>query len=258
VIVRAAAGSSATRALELRSELSRIKQYGVAAADAQEWLSTVHAACDQIVEHTKHAVSIITRVVAADHSEPVDDAVAGQFQALRDALLALANTSHDDRPVFGGTTGNFAAYTHSGTYIGDRGCVVRGIADDAIVPVSRCGMDVFGAPGNDDLFGALADIGHALQGRASGSALRDALDVVVTSVVRAMDVRADVERAQAQVRNAALAAASRADALEGELAALERVGSVSVERIATASATYQLAQLTIARIRNMTAFRFLR
>jgi len=89
-------------------------------------------------------------------------ALADEVDQLRSSLLALSNTTFQNRPLFGGNTSAKTAYDTNGNYTGDNGTVSREIATGVYVDVNVNGAATFGS-GPTGLFGTLSQLSDDLR-----------------------------------------------------------------------------------------------
>lgn len=143
------------QAMRYRSEISRNNQYQRNAQDGQAWLGTADGALQNGVAILQRLRTLTTQ--AANTGTAGSDSNAAltvEIQSLKQQMLAVANTTYDGRPVFGGTTSNSAAYvqdpgTGAVTYQGDAGKVMRTVGQNTQVQANVDAATAFGTPGND-------------------------------------------------------------------------------------------------------------
>lgn len=154
--------SGTMSALRLRAGIDRADQLDRNASDGlarlgttdnalQDGLSTLRSVRDAVVSGNNAAMSPTDR-----------EALAEQVDGLRQSLLATANTTYLNQPIFAGTSSASAAYDPNGTYQGDAGTVSRTIAPGVSVAVNATGIETFGPAGND-IFKTLSDISNDLR-----------------------------------------------------------------------------------------------
>jgi flagellar hook-associated protein 3 FlgL len=165
--------TAATEALGLRQQVRRNEQYVRTIRDAEGWLQTADATLTAGLERLTRVSEIAVR---AGNSGGLSDpgartAMAIEVRAIRDDMLALANTSYGDRSIFAGTDAG-AAYDASGAFVGDTGAVRRDVAPNTTLDVNLPGTSVFGAQGGPvgDLFAVLDRMATAIQA-GDGAAL---------------------------------------------------------------------------------------
>jgi len=181
--------SGTMSALRLRAGIDRAGQLDRNASDGlarlgttdnalQDGLSTLRSVRDAVVSGNNAAMSPTDR-----------EALAEQVDGLRQSLLATANTTYLNQPIFAGTSSASTAYDPNGTYQGDTGAVSRTIAPGVSVTVNATGIDAFGPAGND-IFKTLSDISNDL--RTNPSNLSNDLTNLDAGYVRMQNTLASV------------------------------------------------------------------
>jgi flagellar hook-associated protein 3 FlgL len=175
--------TGAAHALRLRGDIGAKERYVRSATDGAARLSTAEGALGSASTLLNRARDLVLQGMSspAVGDPAAREAIAGELDGLRDALLSVANTTYLGRPVFGGTTSNEAAFDASGAYTGDNGEVQRRIADNVQVRVD-VSADAFGT-GASQLFGVLDSIKANLRTNPSAVAADlDRLDLGIKSV----------------------------------------------------------------------------
>ena len=164
----------AADAMNLRGLTRRSEQYARSLDDAQGLLGSADAALTSSLERLERAKEIAVR---AGNSGGLSDpaartAMAIEIRAIREDLIALANTRHGDRAVFAGNAAGLAYDATTGGYLGDAGAVRRDVAANTSVQVNVTGQDAFGDAGGPvgDIFQVLERMAVAVE-TADGSAL---------------------------------------------------------------------------------------
>jgi len=154
--------SGTMTALRLRAGIDRADQLDRNASDGltrlgmtdsalQDGLNTLRSVRNDVVNGNNAAMSPTDR-----------EALAEQVDGLRQSLLATANTTYLNQPIFAGTSSATAAYDPNGNYQGDTGTMSRTIAPGVSVAVNTTGVEAFGPAGND-IFKTLSDISNDLR-----------------------------------------------------------------------------------------------
>lgn len=130
----------------LRSQQAAISQQQRNVSDGQQWMNITDSTLQSMVTIAQR---IRTLAVQASTTGTQDAqaraASAAEVQQLRESLLSQANTSLQGRPVFGGVTGNTAAYDSSGAFVGNANApVTRRISNTDTVRVDVNGPEAFG------------------------------------------------------------------------------------------------------------------
>jgi flagellar hook-associated protein 3 FlgL len=174
----------AVQSMQYRSDVATTQQHQRNADDGLGWLGTADNALTSILQQTGRARELTLQGMSTGGNATPEArlALAAEIDNIRAASIGLANTTYEDRPVFGGTTAGSTAYDTSGAYVGDSGTIQRTVADNTKIRVDIGGEQAFGT-GSTQLFTVLDDISNAL--RNDPSLLSDALDrldTVVTGV----------------------------------------------------------------------------
>lgn len=169
--------SGAVAALGLRADARAQAQYSRNADDGLSWLNVTDTALQSASSELRTAyVALINGANVGFMSSDGRSALASQIRATKDGLLALANTTYLDRPVFGGATTNTQAFatTADGSggyaYLGDTGTVSRRLDDNTTVRVDTQAAAAFVDPGTGkSLFQALDEIAARVESGADVS-----------------------------------------------------------------------------------------
>jgi flagellar hook-associated protein 3 FlgL len=249
--------SGTVRAMNLRSEMARNDQYATNADDALAWLSTADTTYSQAVSVLQQARTLVVQGLNTGANDATANAaIAQQVSALRTSLIALANTTHNGRPVFGGTTSGGAAYDASGTYVGDNGTVTRMVGANMTVPVSGTGPAVFGS-GATDVFAMLSSIATTMT--TNPSALSGSLSDLDAAISRVSSAQASEGVTYQQVQTAQTVQTSAATSLKTQLSSIEDVDTAQMAiDVTTANTAYQAALQTTATVRQLSLLDFLR
>jgi len=154
--------SGTMAALRLRTEIDRSTQLDRNAEDGKARLGVADNALSDGLSTLRDVRNAVLQGANASLGPNDREALAAQVDQLRSSLLAVANSTYLQQPIFAGTAGVSAAYDASGAYQGDSGTISRTIAPGVKVTVNTPGPDVFGPPGND-LFQTLANISNDLR-----------------------------------------------------------------------------------------------
>lgn len=149
--------------MQFRSELRRTEQHLRNADDGLAMLGAADTALTSSLDMTRRARDLTLQALNGSINQQGREAIAAEVDTLREGLLGIANTTYLDRPVFGGNTLNTQAYLPNGVYQGDAGRVVRTVAEGTQVEVNVTGPEVFGTPGEAQLFDVLATLSASLR-----------------------------------------------------------------------------------------------
>ncbi|MGY1854856.1 flagellar hook-associated protein FlgL [Modestobacter sp. SYSU DS0290] len=162
------AGTNA--AILARQELATATQHARNITDGMGFLDATDSALQNMIVQVQKVreltVSGLNDGAASDSSRA---AIATQVAGIRDSLLGLANTSVQNRPIFGGITAGSTAYdVGTGAYVGsgDGGTPInRQVSDADLIRIDITGPEVFGVttppgatPASRDLFAIVGDI----------------------------------------------------------------------------------------------------
>jgi flagellar hook-associated protein 3 FlgL len=170
-----------SRAMELRGELERIRQYQRNVDDGVAWLDTTDTALGSVTDVVQRA-----RELALKGANDVLDGVsretlAGEIDQLVESLKTQLNANHAGRYVFAGTATDTLPYAQGAVdaYAGDANPIAREIGQGVSVELNVLGSDVLGggqAANDDKLLHVLRDMADHLRGgtTADVDALRGA------------------------------------------------------------------------------------
>lgn len=263
------------RALELRGDLKLNAQYARNRADATAWLSMADTAYGQITDLVQKARTLVVQASNTGASTGDSAAAIGeQIDALREAVLKIANTTYNGRPIFGGTTSKDAAFVADGTgrivYNGDSGEVHRAIGDKNAVKISQTGAEAFGADGNnvfdllDNLVANLASSDKEYGGQPGGkpgdpSYLDDPLASIDAALNALTSQRASSGSALQRVEAAQHTGATDKLTIRTNLSEIQDIDLAEVVvAMTTAQVVYEASLQTTANIRQLSLLNFLK
>ena len=153
--------------LTTQSALARGQQYQANAQDGMGWLGTANTALSNAVTQL-YNIRNIALGAGSNSSQPSTYAdLAQQVSGIRQELLALANTTYLNRPVFAGTSSTAQAYDGAGNYLGSGAAPTRTVAPGTSLPVST--TNPFGSGSASSVFAAVDQIISDLQTGTPGS-----------------------------------------------------------------------------------------
>jgi len=227
-------------ALRYRDDLRRIDQYKASAQDGLDWLNITDTTLQKGLEAVGRARTLVIQARNSTVDAGSREGMAKEVEALRDSLLALANTKVGDRPLFAGTADVAFAYNGAGVYqgtppgtAGDR--IDRQVGPDSALRINLTGPEAFGAPGTD-VFSALSTLATNLRSNPNG--LGASLDAMAA--------------ANAQMRAALATVGARANQMNlvidrNEAARLDiTTGLAEVEQIDISEATLNIKLQEVA------------
>lgn len=247
-----------TSAMRIRSSLARAEQHARNADDAEGRLGLIDSTLSSMTHQVRRARELVLQGVNASNGASSRQALATEIDQLRESLLADANTSYLERPVFGGITADGEAYNgETGTWAGTAGAITRQVGPDVTVRVDLAGPEVFG-PDGASLFDTLEAASTALLG-GDAAGIDSALDALKGHLDRIGSAQSVVGARQAQVERAVLAAGDSKLALTTRLSEVENVDlpraliDLNLQEVA-----YQAALGATARVTQPTLLDFLR
>jgi flagellar hook-associated protein 3 FlgL len=254
------------QALQIRQDQSATAQQAANISDGQGWLDATDSALTSMIDQVQRIRALtVTGLNAGTMSASARKAVGAEVAGLRDALLGLANSTVNGRPLFGGaTTGSTAYDTTTGDYVGVGGAngipVVenaRRVSDADVVRVDVTGPEAFGAPGAGDLFSVVAEIAADVVDDP-GSLATDlgALDVALE---RLLGATATIGARAARMEAAATVNAELQLTLSGRLAGVEDIDiAKTIMDLNQQQVGYQAALQATAQVIQPTLVDFLR
>jgi flagellar hook-associated protein 3 FlgL len=244
-------------ALQLRSQLSQLKQFQANSNDALGWLTTVDSAYSSISSQLEQVRSLVVQGLNTGTGNPTsNDALAQQVDQARASLLSLANASYQGRPVFGGTTAGTVAFDATGNYVGDSGTVTRTVAPNAAVDLNTAAPATFGPNGNN-LFTLMSTIANDLRTNPAGLGADltqlDARQVAITSD------RSLAGAKYQRIQTVQSSATTNTLQLTSQLSDLQDIDlAETVVQVTSANTAYQAALATTAKVGQISLMDFLR
>lgn len=137
-------------AMRLRSAVAAQQQFARNAQDGLGWLNTIDSTLQGANDQIRRARDLALQGINGATGPESRAALATEVKQIKAGLVAVANTTYLDRPVFGGTTAGSVAYQAGppATYVGNGQPVQRTIADGVTIDVQVSGPQAFGADGN--------------------------------------------------------------------------------------------------------------
>jgi flagellar hook-associated protein 3 FlgL len=190
------------RAMQTRADQAANAQHARNLTDAQSWMEQTDSTLRTMLDTVRRVRDLTVQGLNDGGLDtPARVALATETASLRDGLIALANTSVQGRPIFGGATSLPEAYDASGTFVGMPGTTVeRRVSNTEKVRIDITGPEAFGPVGSD-LFTVVGDIATDLTADPTALAGHlDALDAIMDGMkaaVAEVGARASrIERAQ--------------------------------------------------------------
>jgi flagellar hook-associated protein 3 FlgL len=244
--------------MQTRSAQSANAQYARNLTDAQSWMEQTDSTLQTMLSTARRVRDLTVQGLNEGGLDgPSRTALATEVASLRDGLLALANTTVQGRPIFGGTTSGQAAYDATGLFVGHPGTeVTRRVSDTEKIRIDISGPEAFAA-GGTDLFAVVTGIATDLT--ATPSALEghlDDLDAVMDQMKAAV---AQIGARAARVERAQQVNADQKLTLSSRLAETENIDlPETIMRLQMQQVGYQAALQATAKALQPTLVDFLR
>jgi flagellar hook-associated protein 3 FlgL len=138
--------------LMLTSQQAAIRQQQRNVSDGQQWMNTTDSTLQSMVTAVQRIRTLVVQASSTgSQSADARAANASEVSQVAQSLLQSANTQLGGRPIFGGNTGNSAAYDGKGTFIGTpvdpnnpATQISRRISNTASVRIDLTGPEAFG------------------------------------------------------------------------------------------------------------------
>ncbi len=254
--------AGANSAMRLREDLSAGAQHARNASDGLAWLGRTDNTMTSMLDSTRRARDLVVQGASTGSTGPeARAALATELTQIRDSLLSLANTQHLGRPLFGGTTGDDAAFVTDGTgkvvFTGTTTDVVRTVGDGVQVAVNTAGPAAFG-PDGSNVFDVLDKaIERLTVGPASD--LGDSLEKLDTAMSRMRTALADVGTRYGRVESALASVNSTTIDTQAMLSEVENVDiAKAIVDLQMQEVAYQAALGATARVIQPSLLDFLR
>ena len=216
------------RSMLTRSDAAANEQYARNISDGAAWLDTTDSVLTEMGNLGRKVRDLAVQgnnagALSADGRT----AVALQIAQLKEALVGLANTRVQGRPVFGGTTGGDVAYAADGTFVGRANTaaepdgMTRRINDVEVVRVDVTGPEAFGITGTTkDLFSVVTALAADV---ATGADLAGHLTDLDAALSAMSNAHSTVGATQVRVDTAKDLVSARTLTLKSQLADIENV-----------------------------------
>lgn len=144
--------------LKIRGELRRSEQRARTADDTQTRLRMADTALVSGLDLLTRAKELAVRASNSGVADPAARAaIAVEMSAIRDEMLAVANTEYLGRSIFNGTAAGQAYDPSTGAYLGNAATINRDVSDGITIAANITGEQVFGAQASPtgDMFAVL-------------------------------------------------------------------------------------------------------
>ena len=154
--------TDATTSMKIRVQLAETQQHVRNAQNGLGWLDVTDSTLSGMADNLRRVSELALQGANASITGSTSTALATEVAQIREGLLAQANTTYLDRPIFGGVTAGTQAFDASGAYVGADAPVQRSVADGVKVRIDISGTTVVG-PNGANLFDDLAALENALR-----------------------------------------------------------------------------------------------
>ena len=192
------------KALQIRQDQSAVQQFAKNISDGQSWLDATDTALTTMITQVHNVKALtVSALNSGAMSVQTRQAISVEVAGIRESLLGLANSTINDRALFGGVTQGSAAYASDGTYVGapptEEG-ITRRVSNADRIRIDVTGSEAFGTPGPDDLFGLVGKIARDVE--ADPDALTGDLEQLDVALDRLLGAAASVGARSARMEAA--------------------------------------------------------
>jgi flagellar hook-associated protein 3 FlgL len=199
--------ASAARATRIAEQWGEVEQYRRSTDSARDRLLGVDAVLDQMERLMERAATLAAAGQSGDLSATKLAVLSQEVDALRNQLLALANSRHDGVYLFAGENTLVPAFDAAFAYQGDGQAPVVRISDQRVVETSIPGSNLL--VGGLDAFQVLADLRDALA-TANGPAIASGSGEIEQVLQRFNQYRARIGHTMGELDSHRLALTRRA------------------------------------------------
>jgi flagellar hook-associated protein 3 FlgL len=196
--------TGANKALQIRQDQSAVQQFAKNTADGQSWLDATDTALNTAVSQVQRVRALTVQALNDGAvSTSSQRAIAVEVAALRESLLGVANSSINDRALFGGVTQGSTAYDGDGTYVGAPPVgegITRRVSSADRIRIDVTGPEAFGPPGPADLFSLIGKIATDVE--SAPDALAGDLEALDVALDRLLGAAASVGARSARMEAA--------------------------------------------------------
>ena len=131
-------------AMRLRAQLTADTQHARNASDGLSALGQTDSTLTSMSDQVRRARDLIVQGASTGSAGPdARAALAAEMTQIRESLLSLANTQHQGRSLFAGTSDSTVAYQPDGTYVGDAFAIERTVGTGITVRANTTGPEAF-------------------------------------------------------------------------------------------------------------------
>jgi flagellar hook-associated protein 3 FlgL len=253
------APADAVNASKIRGREQLNSAYRLAADDGLAMLQSQDSALQQASSLMQRAKELMIAGSSDIESDNGRQAIASELQGVRDQLVAIANTTHDGRAVFGGYSAQ--AVTNTGgvvSFAGDNSVIDRRVGAEVTVTTNTSAWTTFGFASGDSVFALLnRSISNVMNGDTAS--LRTDLPNLDTRLADVTNALGSIGGRMNQIQQAQDNAAADATEMANRRSLLEDVdmGEATVS-LKDAEAAYEATLAVIARMQNVNLLDFLR
>ena len=176
--------SGTAESMRIRSDQRALTQYGTNIDDGLSWLSSADSALSDATDVLQKVRDLTVQGAnSGSLSASAREAIATQLDALKPALLAVANTQYAGRSIFAGNSNAGVAFQPDLSFTGVAGSTVtRRIGPNATVQVDVDGSAAFGS-GASSAFALIDTISADLRAGTDVSTHLTAIDSHLQSIL---------------------------------------------------------------------------
>ncbi|MGN6128845.1 MAG: flagellar hook-associated protein FlgL [Nocardioidaceae bacterium] len=175
-------------AMRMRAQIAADDQHARNAQDGLAWMGTTDSTMQSMLDQVRRARDLLVQASSTGSNGPdALAAIGSELGQIKESLFALANTQQLGRPIFGGTTGQPAAYakdatTGAVTFVGDTNDVKRQIGTGVTVAINVDGDAAFKDASGNNLFNVVQNAIDALGNSTDTGKALDQLDSVTENM----------------------------------------------------------------------------
>ncbi|SHN64565.1 flagellar hook-associated protein 3 FlgL [Geodermatophilus obscurus] len=248
------------KALQIRQDQSAVEQFAKNISDGQSWLDATDTALTTALDQVQRVRALTVQALnTGATSTSAQQAVSVEVAALRESLLGVANSSINDRALFGGVTQGSAAYDADGSYVGAPPVgegITRRVSNADRVRIDVTGPEAFGT-GPDGLFALIGRIAADVQGNPG--ALSDDLAELDVAIDRLLGAASSVGARSARMQAAGQVNTDMQLTLASQLVDVEDIDLArTIMELSQAEVGYKAALQATAKVIQPTLVDFLR
>lgn len=251
--------TAADRSAQLRATSSAIEQYERAGLDAVSFMNAQDRTLQTVLDRLNRVKELTIALATDTLTSEAREVGAVEIEGVRTELIAVMNTMHGDKSLFGGFQDVALSDSPGGVaYTGDAGTVMRRVATDQVVQVNLDASELLGFSVGRSLFDVLDDI--VLDARAGdvpslGNTRLTELETVRQSVSNGLGL---VGTRTSRVESAMADLSIEQVALTHEVSDLEDADIVEASiKVSQANLAYEAALAASAQINRVSLLNYL-